>query len=113
MGLLDCLAIVIFLEARGEPLQGQIAVGQVVMNRVVSSKYPNSICAVVEQPDQFAFNLSKTPSTAAYFVALSLPHYKDLVYGATHFYSGNAPFWAQGMEMTLSIGGHKFFREKK
>ncbi|MDP7638022.1 MAG: cell wall hydrolase, partial [Phycisphaerae bacterium] len=81
MGLLDCLAIVIFLEARGEPLQGQIAVGQVVMNRVSSEKYPDSICAVVEQPDQFAFNLSKTPSTAAYFVALSLPHHKDLVGG--------------------------------
>lgn len=50
---LECLARVVFHEARGEPLEGQIAVANVVMNRVQSSHFPNTICEVVYQPKQF------------------------------------------------------------
>ena len=51
----DCLASAVYFEARGEELQGQLAVADVVLNRTASSKYPNTICEVVEQPWQFSF----------------------------------------------------------
>src|SRR6202007_195859 len=44
-----CLAEVIYFEARGEAVRGQIAVAQVVMNRVFSGKYPSDVCGVVYQ----------------------------------------------------------------
>jgi spore germination cell wall hydrolase CwlJ-like protein len=51
----DCLASAVYFEARGEELKGQLAVADVVLNRVASTKYPNTICEVVEQPWQFSF----------------------------------------------------------
>jgi spore germination cell wall hydrolase CwlJ-like protein len=51
----DCLASAVYFEARGERLQGQLAVANVVLNRVASSKYPDTVCEVVEQPWQFSF----------------------------------------------------------
>ncbi|HEX8194402.1 MAG TPA: cell wall hydrolase [Allosphingosinicella sp.] len=51
----DCLASAVYFEARGEELQGQLAVADVVLNRVASSKYPDTVCEVVEQPWQFSF----------------------------------------------------------
>lgn len=51
----DCLASAVYFEARGEPLKGQLAVADVVLNRVASSRYPDTICEVVEQPMQFSF----------------------------------------------------------
>jgi spore germination cell wall hydrolase CwlJ-like protein len=50
-----CLAGAIYFEARGEPIEGQLAVAEVVLNRVASKKYPSTICAVVKQPWQFSF----------------------------------------------------------
>src|SRR6185312_988713 len=44
-----CLADAIYFEARGEPIRGQMAVAQVVMNRVFSGRYPNNVCGVVYQ----------------------------------------------------------------
>lgn len=51
----DCLASAVYFEARGEPLKGQLAVADVVLNRVRSERYPDTICEVVEQPMQFSF----------------------------------------------------------
>lgn len=51
----DCLASAVYFEARGETLDGQLAVADVVLNRVKSDKYPDTICEVVEQPWQFSF----------------------------------------------------------
>jgi spore germination cell wall hydrolase CwlJ-like protein len=51
----DCLASAVYFEARGEGLKGQLAVADVVLNRVASSKYPGTVCEVVEQPWQFSF----------------------------------------------------------
>jgi hypothetical protein len=51
----DCLASAVYFEARGEPVQGQLAVAEVVLNRASSGKYPRDVCAVVEQPWQFSF----------------------------------------------------------
>lgn len=51
----DCLASAVYFEARGESLKGQLAVADVVLNRVRSARYPDSVCGVVEQPWQFSF----------------------------------------------------------
>jgi len=51
----DCLANAIYFEARGEPLQGQLAVAEVVINRAASGRYPTTLCGVVVQPAQFSF----------------------------------------------------------
>ena len=62
-----CLAEAIYFEARGEPVRGQIAVAQVVMNRVFSRYYPNSVCGVVYQNSnrracQFSFACDRIPN---------------------------------------------------
>jgi len=51
----DCLASAVYFEARGEPLEGQLAVADVVINRAASGRYPTTLCGVVEQPWQFSF----------------------------------------------------------
>jgi spore germination cell wall hydrolase CwlJ-like protein len=51
----DCLASAVYFEARGEPIQGQLAVADVVMNRAASGRYPATICGVVTQRWQFSF----------------------------------------------------------
>jgi len=51
----DCLANAVYFEARGEPLEGQLAVAEVVLNRAASGRYPATICAVVTQHAQFSF----------------------------------------------------------
>lgn len=50
-----CLASTIYFEARGEPLEGQLAVAEVVLNRTRSGRYPSTICGVVRQPAQFSY----------------------------------------------------------
>ena len=51
----DCLASAVYFEARGEPIEGQLAVAEVVLNRAASGRYPATICEVVTQPWQFSF----------------------------------------------------------
>ena len=51
----DCLANAVYFEARGEPVEGQLAVAEVVLNRTRSGRYPSTICEVVTQPWQFSF----------------------------------------------------------
>ena len=50
-----CLAGAIYFEARGETLEGQLAVGRVIINRAKSGRFPTSYCGVVYQPSQFSF----------------------------------------------------------
>jgi hypothetical protein len=50
-----CLAKAVYFEARGETLEGQLAVAQVVLNRAASGVYPPTVCGVVTQPAQFSF----------------------------------------------------------
>ena len=51
----DCLASAVYFEARGETLEGQLAVATVVLNRAASGRFPPDVCAVVTQPAQFSF----------------------------------------------------------
>ena len=50
-----CLTVAIYYEARGEPIEGQAAVAQVILNRVQHPDFPDDACAVVFEPDQFSF----------------------------------------------------------
>lgn len=52
---MNCLATAVYFEARGESLEGQLAVARVVINRAASGRYPPSWCQVVKQPYQFSF----------------------------------------------------------
>lgn len=51
----NCIATAVYFEARGESLEGQLAVARVIMNRAASGRYPASWCATVKQPWQFSF----------------------------------------------------------
>ena len=57
-----CLANAVYFESRGEPLEGQLAVAQSIINRVTSGRYASSICGVIAQRGQFSFDRSRTPA---------------------------------------------------
>lgn len=129
----QCLALNIYHEARGEPLDGRIAVATVTMNRVISDKFPNDLCRVVFQRrlnrehgfyvGQFSWtqdHLSDTPTEdAAWADALNLARnvyennlsnhdVKDaLFYHATYI---SSPGWARRMHKITTIGQHVFYR---
>ncbi|HJO66877.1 MAG TPA: cell wall hydrolase, partial [Sphingomonas sanguinis] len=52
---LRCLAGAIYFEGRGEPLAGQLAVAQVILNRTKSGRFPTDVCNVIKQRGQFSF----------------------------------------------------------
>lgn len=52
----DCLQEAIYHEARGEPFEGQLFVGFVIRNRVLSSRFPDDFCDVIKEPWQFSYN---------------------------------------------------------
>lgn len=114
-----CLALNIYHEARGESLTGQLAVAQVTLNRTEDPRYPSDVCEVVYEPHQFAWTQDPRPITEPGRLALAL-WIADLALreaafdptdGATHFYSGSAPYWVPAMEVTSQIGGHTFLKE--
>lgn len=111
-----CLATTIFLEARGEPLVGQYAVGEVILNRVASDRYPDSVCAVVAQPKQFATNVNQVEDLGAYFVALGVAGDLLSTYSPNTevlwFYNPDKarPAWARRLEHAYTIGQHRFMK---
>ena len=52
MSAIACLATAIYFEARGEPMVGQVAVAQVIVNRVYDERFPDTVCDVVKQGDK-------------------------------------------------------------
>lgn len=52
---MECLANAVYFEARSEPIEGQLAVAEVVMNRAASGRYPADLCSVITQKAQFSF----------------------------------------------------------
>jgi spore germination cell wall hydrolase CwlJ-like protein len=118
---LECLARAIYFEAGNEPEAGRIAVGKVIVNRVNSGKYANSICGVVHQRTgkqcQFTFACVKNAAVrseeqyansmaAAELVLLGFA--KDITQSAEFF--NNRPFRDKRMVHTVKIGGHYFYR---
>ncbi len=126
----QCLAEAVYFEARSEPLSGQIAVAQVVLNRVRDKNYPNNVCDVVYQNKhwrnrcQFSFACDGIPETitepkpweTAQKVAgsvllgkASIPGLeKSLHYHATYV----RPKWARKMTRAKKIGLHIFYNQR-
>ena len=114
---LACLATAVYFESRGEPLEGQLAVAQTILNRVDSGRFATSICGVVNQPRQFSFDRTRAPrpgldwqraQAIARIAANDL--WRDVVPRAIAFHAARvAPNWA-GKTRVATIGNHVFYR---
>ncbi|MFN3658429.1 MAG: cell wall hydrolase [Pseudolabrys sp.] len=123
-----CLANAIYFEARSEPLKGQIAVAQVVINRVFSPFYPNDVCGVIYQNAhrhlscQFTFACdgkskaiydrgSWARATRIAKQALDGQLYEPAVGTSTHYHAVYvSPIWAREMKKNVRYGVHNFYR---
>ena len=110
----NLLARLIYGEARGEPYTGQVAVGAVVMNRVKSSSFPNTISGVIYQSGAFdavsdgQINLS--PDSTAKKAAQDAINGWDPSYGAIYYFNPSTATnkWIWSRPMTVTIGRHRF-----
>jgi len=113
---MDIMARVIYSEARGEPYKGQVAVGAVVMNRIRSSQFPDTIRGVVFQPGAFTAVADGqywlTPNTTAYKAALDAVRGWDPTYGALYYFNPKTATskWIWSRQQTVTIGNHIFAR---
>jgi hypothetical protein len=125
-----CLAEGIYFESRGEPVRGQIAVAQVIVNRAFSGKYPSSVCGVVYQNAhrylacQFTFACDKHPDVirdqAAWKRAVAVAQgtldgklWLPEVGKATHYHAyWVRPGWVRTMQKLHRIGVHTFYRPR-
>jgi hypothetical protein len=126
-----CLANAVYFESRSEPVRGQIAVAQVVMNRVFSGYYPGDVCGVVYQNAhrhlacQFTFACDGIPdivtdqeswSRAQRIARETLDGKLWLadVAKATHYHASYVhPYWVRAMRKNVKIGLHHFYRPRK
>jgi cell wall hydrolase len=117
-----CLAKAVYFEARGETLDGQLAVAQVVLNRASSGVYPPTVCGVVTQPAQFSFvrgGRMPPPDTAsacwhkALAVAdIAMKHLASTVVPSNVlWYHADyvAPAWGRQHVRVAQIGTHIFY----
>ncbi len=110
----NLLARLIYGEARGEPYTGQVAVGAVVMNRVKSSSFPNSISGVIYQSGAFDAvrdgQINLTPDATAKKAAQDAINGWDPSYGAIYYFNPSTATnkWIWSRPMTVTIGRHRF-----
>jgi hypothetical protein len=126
----DCLAEAVYYEARSESLRGQLAVAEVVLNRVRDPRYPKTICGVVFQGQyratgcQFTFTCDgstrRKPRGAAWDRARAVALHvqlglaKPVTNNATHYHTDYVdPYWSAGLVQTATIGSHIFYRFPK
>ncbi|MEI3394611.1 MAG: spore cortex-lytic enzyme [Clostridia bacterium] len=111
---LNLLARVIYGEARGEPYTGQVAVGAVVMNRIKSSSFPNTLSGVVYQSGAFDAvkdgQVNLTPNDTARKAAQDALNGWDPSYGAIYYFNPSTATnkWIWSRPMTVTIGKHRF-----
>lgn len=110
----NLLARLIYGEARGEPYSGQVAVGAVVLNRVKSSSFPNSISGVIYQSGAFNVvsdgQINLTPNSTAKKAAQDALNGWDPSYGAIYYFNPSTATnkWVWSRPMTVTIGKHRF-----
>lgn len=122
-----CLTEALYFEARGETIKGQFAVAEVIMNRVDSSKFPNSVCGVINQGTGRKFACQFTYTCDGKAEVISEPKSyealgkiakfmvdgaeRTLTSGATHYHTKAVnPKWARVFPRTTTIGVHHFYR---
>ena len=120
----NCIAIAVYHEARGETLDGQLAVAKVIMNRAASGKYPASWCGTVKQPWQFSFVNPRTgrypavdEGSAAWRKALGVTRLainnavpsldNDVLWYHADYV---APSWGRRLSFVQKIGTHIFYK---
>ncbi len=122
-----CLAEALYFEARGETVKGQFAVAEVILNRVESGRFPNSICGVINQGTgrkyacQFTYTCDGIPERihepgawervgkVAKAMLSGAP--RKLTKGATHYHTTAVrPAWSRKYERTAKIGVHLFYK---
>lgn len=121
----QCLTDAIYHEARGESVEGQVAVAEVVLNRVDDPRFPHSVCGVVRERGggscQFSWTCDgrsdRVSDGSAYDLAGRIARAmldgapRDLTDGATYFHTtGVRPGWSRRFERTAMIGAHLFYR---
>jgi spore germination cell wall hydrolase CwlJ-like protein len=122
-----CLAEAIYYEARSEGLKGQVAVAEVVLNRVESRFWPNSICGVVYEGSQrvtgcqFSFTCDGSMSSAprgyawekaqAVAAHVLMELHAPVIGAATHYHTTEVnPVWAARLVPVSKVGAHLFYR---
>jgi spore germination cell wall hydrolase CwlJ-like protein len=123
---IDCLAANIYHEAASEPRDGRIAVGLVTLNRVYDERYPKDICSVVKQktnhtcqftwyckmPSVRSQDLYEQAKDIALHVYANYERMADFTNGALFYHADYVnPRW-RGLERTVVIGRHIFYKEK-
>jgi len=118
----NCIAVAVYHEARGESLEGQLAVAQVIKTRAMSGKYPSDWCGVVKQPWQFSFvRHGQFPSVdvnsdawrkAVGITRLAVANAVQSVPKDCLWYHANyvAPRWSNNLQRVEQIGAHIFYR---
>jgi spore germination cell wall hydrolase CwlJ-like protein len=120
MTALMCLAVAVYFEARGEPIDGQMAVAEVVMNRVEDERYPDTVCAVVYDRSSFSFTQDSKPDRLpkksteakrrAMQVASNVLHGSRVGITSTHYHTVSVdPFWSSHYDYDGIIGHHMFY----
>jgi spore germination cell wall hydrolase CwlJ-like protein len=117
----DCLATSVYFESKGEPLKGQLAVAQTILNRTASGRFADTVCGVVRQPGQFSFvhrngNMPSAPrASGAWQKAVAIATiareglWKQVAPEAMFFHARRvSPGW--GKIKVASLGNHIFFR---
>jgi len=120
----NCIAVAVYHEARGETLEGQLAVARVIMNRAASGKYPSSWCGTVKQPWQFSFvnprsgimpgvdKASASWRKALGVTRLARANVVPSVGNDVLWYHADyvAPSWGRRLNRVSKIGQHIFYR---
>lgn len=115
----ECLARAVYWESKGERLEGQLAVAEVILNRVEAGRFGGSICAVVKAPGQFGFvrggAIPKPADARAFEVARAIARiareelWRPVVGEATHFHATRVkPGWR--LTRVAQVGNHVFYR---
>ena len=112
-----CIAMAIYFEARSEPLDGQVAVANTIMNRVASPKFPDTPCQVVKQGRTWNGKPEVILDQGAYTLALSIalnhPRLVDISGGSTYYHRDDVdPYWVTGLTVQRKIGRHLFYSEQ-
>lgn len=110
----NLLARAIYGESRGEPYTGQVAVGAVILNRVKSSSFPNTISGVIYQSGAFDAvsdgQINMTPDSTAKKAAQDAINGWDPSYGAIYYFNPSTATnkWIWSRPLTVTIGKHRF-----
>ena len=106
-----CLSSVIYHEARGESLEGQLAVAHVVLNRVESPHFPDTVCGVVTQPYQFSWYPERplVDHKADLAAEVLEGNTESPVGDSLYFHSLSYNPWGGSVQYVTRIGGHTFY----